>query len=155
MSKKVKNIYLQALTYENLYNSYLICRKSKIFRKDVILYSLKFEFYLNNTLNGLKTLKYSFSKYREFYVLKPKKRRILAAPFTDRIVHTWFVTYILNPVFEKGYIFNSYACIKNKGMHKSVFDLQKAMRIYKRNYTDYYVLKFDISKYFDNIDKNI
>ncbi|MDD2376962.1 MAG: hypothetical protein PHD15_05995 [Clostridia bacterium] len=40
-------------------------------------------------------------------------------------------------------------------MHKAVFDVQQGMKIYKRNYNDYYILKFDISKYFDSIDKYI
>lgn len=155
MSRKVKDIYYPNLNYTNLYNSYLACKKSKRFRKDVIMYSLKFEFYLNNTLNGLMSHKYEFSKYREFYVLEPKKRRILAAPFIDRVVHTWFVTYILNPVFEKSFIVASYACIKNRGMHKAAFDVQHGMRVCKRNYGAYYILKFDISKYFDNINKDI
>ena len=54
MSKKVKDIYFPNLNYSNLYKSYLACKSNKRFRKDVILYSFKFEFYLNNTLNGLK-----------------------------------------------------------------------------------------------------
>jgi retron-type reverse transcriptase len=155
MCKKVKDIYFPLLTYENLYNSYLMCKKNKRFRDDVIKYSFKYEFYLNNTLIGLESLKYKCGKYREFYVYEPKKRRVLAATFADRVVHTWFVTYILNPIFEKQYILTSYACIENRGMHKAAFDVQKGMRIYKRNYPSYYILKFDISKYFDNIDKDI
>ncbi len=155
MSKKVKDIYYPNLNYINLYNSYLICKANKRFRKDVIQYSFKFEFHLNNTLNGLKLLQYTFSKYREFYVLEPKKRRILSAPFVDRVVHTWFVNYILIPVFEKQYILTSYACIKGRGMHKAAFDVRHSMRVYKRKYGVYYILKFDISKYFDNIDKDI
>jgi retron-type reverse transcriptase len=155
MSKKTKNVYFSNLNYVNLYKSYLACKCNKRFRKDVIIYSFKYEFYLSNTLNGLKLLQYNFSRYREFFVLEPKKRRILAAPFTDRIVHTWFVTYILNPVFEKQFIATSYACIKDRGMHKAAFGAQHGMRISKRNYENYYILKFDISKYFDNIDKDI
>lgn len=155
MAKKVKEIYFPSLTYSNLYNSYLLCKRGKRFREDVIKYSFKFEFFLKNTLIGLSKFTYKCSKYREFYVIEPKKRRVLAAAFADRVVHTWFVTYILSPVFEKTYITNSYACIKGRGMHKAAFDVQHGMRIYKRKYGQYYILKFDISKYFDNIDKDI
>lgn len=150
-----KNIFLDNLSYSNLYNSYLICKKGKSLREDVIKYSFKFEYFLNNTLVGLKNNLYIFGEYKEFYVIEPKKRRILAAPFRDRIVHTWFVNYILIPIFEKGFMISSYACIKKRGMHKCSYDVQKCMRICKRNYFEYYILKFDISKYFDNIDKDI
>lgn len=155
MPKKIKNIYDESLTYKNLYESYLSCKRGKAFRSDVIKYSLKYEFYLSNALNGLKNMTYTFSKYREFYVLEPKKRRILSATFADRIVHTWFVKYILECIFTKQFVNTTYACIKDRGMHKAVFDVQRAMRIYKREYGNYYVLKFDVSKYFDSINKEI
>ncbi len=156
MPKKVKKIYDSVLTYNNLYKSYLDCKKGKNYRNDVIKFSLKYELYLFNMLNDLKNMDYRFCKYKEFYVLEPKKRRILSSTFSDRIVHTWFVKYILEPVFLKQFIATSYACIKNRGMHRAVFDVQRAMRIYKRENEDYYyILKFDVLKYFDNINKNI
>ena len=40
-------------------------------------------------------------------------------------------------------------------MHKACLDVQKAMRHCKKIWGDYYILKMDIRKYFDNIDKDI
>lgn len=48
-----------------------------------------------------------------------------------------------------------WACLENKGTHKAVEQLQSYMRIFKRNYGDFWILKCDISKFFYNIDKNI
>lgn len=45
--------------------------------------------------------------------------------------------------------------IKNKGMHKACLDLQKAMKHCKNIWGEYYILKMDVRKYFDNIDKDI
>lgn len=40
-------------------------------------------------------------------------------------------------------------------MHKACLDVQKPMLHCKRIWGEYYVLKMDVSKYFDNINKDI
>ena len=40
-------------------------------------------------------------------------------------------------------------------MHKASKDVQIAMRKAKRKWNDYYILKMDVAKYFQNIDKRI
>lgn len=73
----------------------------------------------------------------------------------DRIVHRFVVDNFLTPYFVPTFIKNSYACLKNKRMHIACLELQQAMKHCKRIWNDYYILKMDIRKYFQNIDKNI
>ena len=73
----------------------------------------------------------------------------------DRIVHRWIVDSFLNRYFVNQFINTSYACIKNRGMHKASMDVQKTMKHCKRIWQNYYILKMDIRKYFQNIDKDI
>ena len=40
-------------------------------------------------------------------------------------------------------------------MHQATLDLQKAMQKMKKSYREYYILKMDVRKYFDSIDKDI
>lgn len=40
-------------------------------------------------------------------------------------------------------------------MHKACLDVQKAMQHCKVIWNEYYILKMDVRKYFDNIDKDI
>ena len=40
-------------------------------------------------------------------------------------------------------------------MHKACLDVQKAMRHCKRVWNNYYIIKMDVAKYFQNIDKQI
>ena len=40
-------------------------------------------------------------------------------------------------------------------MHKAAKDVQQAMKKMKRSYREYYILKMDVRKYFNSIDKNI
>ena len=53
---------------------------------------------------------------------------------------------VLEPVFERQFIFHAYACRKGKGSHKAVNYAFKKARTHK------YFLKLDVRKYFDNID---
>jgi len=40
-------------------------------------------------------------------------------------------------------------------MHKACLDVQKTMKHCKKIWNNYYILKMDVAKYFDNIDKKI
>lgn len=40
-------------------------------------------------------------------------------------------------------------------MHKAALDLQAGMRKMKKSYREYYILKMDVRKFFNSIDKNI
>ena len=73
----------------------------------------------------------------------------------DRIVHRWIVDNFLNEYFVKQFINTSYACIKYRGMHKATLDVQKAMRSCNKKWKNYYILKMDVRKYFQNINKDI
>ncbi len=57
--------------------------------------------------------------------------------------------------FVPTFISTTYACLKDRGMHKACLDVQKAMLHCKRAWNEYYILKMDIKKYFENINKNI
>ena len=92
--------------------------------------------------------------YTIFYVTEPKLRKIEKSRYIDRIVHRFVVDNFLKEYFEKSFIYYTYACIKNRGMHKATLDVQKTMKHCKNIWNNYYILKMDIKKYFDNIDKN-
>ncbi len=59
------------------------------------------------------------------------------------------------PYFVPTFINTNYACLKDRGMHKACLDVKKAMLHCKRTWGEYYILKMDVKKYFDNINKNI
>jgi len=88
-----------------------------------------------------------------------KKRVIRAAPFKDRIIHHALCN-IIEPIFEKSFIFDSYACRKNKGSHKAIKRLRSFIKSIKdvngcKNYDKIYYLQCDIVKYFDSVDQEI
>lgn len=103
----------------------------------------------------LKEDKYIFGGYRLFYVYEPKKRKILAATFRDRIVHTWYVQNYIEKYFVSDFINTSYACIKGRGVHKCLRDVKKAIYNCSKKHTSPYIIKMDVLKFFQNIDRDI
>ena len=90
-----------------------------------------------------------------FYISEPKVRRIEKSRYIDRIVHRFVVDNFFIPYFVPTFINTSYACLKDRGMHKACLDVKKTMLHCKRIWGEYYILKMDVKKYFDNINKNI
>ena len=155
MPRTIRNQFDKKLTYENLMKAHNLSKRGKGYRKEIILFNLKQEEYIYWLYEQLKSGKYEHGGYTEFYITEPKLRRIEKSRYIDRIVHRWIVDNFLEEYFVKTFISTTYACIKNRGMHKACIDVQKAMLHCKRIWNDYYILKMDIRKYFDNIDKDI
>jgi RNA-directed DNA polymerase len=73
---------------------------------------------------------------------------VAAAPFRDRVVHHALVR-VLEPIFEKKFIEDSYACRTGKGTHAGVRRCAEFARRFP------YVLKCDIRRYFPSIDQEV
>ena len=155
MPKTVRNKFYENLTYEKLLEAHIKSRKGKGYRKEIILFNLKQEEYIMYLLEKLKNKTYKHGGYTTFYISEPKVRKIEKSRYIDRIVHRWVVDNFLELYFVPQFIYSSFACLKNKGMHKSAKYVQEKMQHCKRIWGEYYILKMDIAKYFDNINKNI
>ena len=155
MPKTIRNEFYKNLTYEKLMEAHLNSRKGKGTRKEIILFNLKQEEYIRYLLEQLQTKQYKHGGYTTFYVTEPKVRKIEKSIYLDRIVHRWLVDNILSPAFTPTFINTSFACIKNRGMHKACLKVQQDMKHCKRIWNEYYILKMDVAKYFDNINKEI
>jgi len=100
--------------------------------------------------DDLRNKKYGHCGYNFFTNYDSKKRKIASAHLRDKIVHRMLYNK-LNDVFDKNFIFDSYACRINKGTSRAIKRCQKFLR----NKDLVYFLKSDIRKYFDNIDHKI
>ena len=155
MPKTIRNQYDKKLTYDNLMKAHIESRKGKNIRKEIILFNLKQEEYIMWLYEQLKNGTYKHSGYTTFYVTEPKLRLIEKSAYIDRIVHRWYVDNFMKEYFIKSFINTSYACLENKGMHKACINVQNMMKHCKRIWNNYYIIKMDIAKYFQNIDKSI
>lgn len=97
----------------------------------------------------LKSGSYPFGYYTEFEINdKGVLRKISAAPFRDRVVHHAIMN-VIEPLFEKSFIYDTYANRKGKGVSAALYRAKK----YAKKYKCY--LKLDIRKYFPSVDHDI
>lgn len=154
--KRYNNLYSKLCSFENLYSAYLKARKSKRYKEYVLDFSWNVEKELIRLQGELVNKTYKHGEYYEFTLYDAKKREIKAAPFRDRIVHH-AVCNIIEPIFDKGFIYDSYACRREKGTHKAIKRLDRFIQSTEEKWgkENVYCLKCDISKYFDSIEHNI
>ena len=155
MPKTIKNIYDNSVSFENLLKAHKKARCGKREKKKIILFELKLEQELLELEKQLKNGTYKHGGYTKFKIYEPKERIIMASEYKDRVVHQWYVEKFIKPYFVPQFMATSYAGIEGRGMHKASKDVQKAMRSAKSKWKNYYILKMDVTKYFQNIDKRI
>ncbi len=155
MHKKIKNMFDEKLTFEKMLQAHHRARHHKAYKHEVINYELNLENNITNLVNNLKNGSYHLGNYFTFKVFEPKERDIKALPYKDRIVHQWYIEEFIKPYIVPKFINSTFACLDDRGTHKAVEEVQKQMRIFKRNYGDFWVLKCDIKKFFYSINPYI
>lgn len=135
-------------SFQKLITAYYQCRKKKRLKYS----SADFEFNLEKEIMCLERLLKSHTyqplQFSVFVVTRPKIREIFAADFRDRVVHHLLYEFLL-PVFEPKFIFDSYACRKDKGIHRAIGRLSDFC------HKNPYYLQADIKNFFCSIDHNI
>ena len=152
--KRVNNIYdsiLDIRVIQKIYNS-----RVKVNTKN----KLKLEKFENNYVSNmiyikeiLKNKSYMPSKYNIFLIKEPKLRIIMSQNIIDKLINHVVSQYFLINIFESSLIEENVATRKNKGTKQGIILLKKYLNEVKNK--NFYVLKFDISKYFFNLDHEI
>ena len=91
---------------------------------------------------------YQPGRYKTIEVRDPKHRVVSAAPFRDRVVHHAFCA-VCEPIFERGFIYDSYANRRGKGTHRAVARYEAFRDRFRA------VLRCDVYRYFPAIDHEI
>lgn len=146
--KRCKNLYEQVANWNNLTLAAKKARKGKRYRPDVLQVHFDLESILFDIQRGLRTQRFEFSGYRSFLIRDPKERLISAAPYRDRIVHH-AICNVIEPLFERRFIYDSYACRSGKGQSRAI----RRASGYAREFA--YVGKTDLARYFHSIDHDV
>jgi retron-type reverse transcriptase len=145
MPKTFRHLYPQVWDWDNLLLAYRKARKGKRARMP----AATFEFHRESNLIALQEELgqkcYQPGAYHSFYIHEPKLRLISAAPFRDRVVHHALCN-VIEPIFERRFIHDSYANRKGKGTHKALDRAQQLARHYR------YALPCDVRQFFPAID---
>lgn len=151
MAKTYNNLYPAIYEFEALYQAYRRARRGKRHRQQVQIFEQDLEGNLIQLQNELIWGTYRTGEYRRFIVREPKERVVAALPFRDRVLQHALVS-VIEPIWERRFIHDSYACRPGKGMHRGADRAQAMLREVKRRHGKVYVLKADISKFFYSID---
>ena len=158
--KTFNGLYKKVCSRENLELAFQKARKRKT-RKP---YVVEFEKNLKENLNLLRTelLLHSYRPLplRDKIIKEPKTRRISISNFRDRVVHH-AICNIIEPIFDKRFIADSFANRRGKGTLAAMERLNYFMNKSSKNYTIVnkfgknnirsFFFKGDIKKYFDNV----
>jgi retron-type reverse transcriptase len=162
-------MYNNLCSYENLLSAYLKARKNKSKKR----YVIEFE---KNLMNNIKSLRtellfhyYTPRPLKTFILRDPKTRKISKSHFRDRVIHHAIIN-ILEPIYDKTFIYDSYASRKNKGAQKAVKRLIKFQNKVTKNGKSVflkkikgkelklikgYCFKADIKHYFQEMNHNV
>lgn len=143
-------LFEEVYSFDNLLSAAYSCRKGKTTAKSSMMFFDKLEENVIAIQNELMWMMYSVDEYRHFYVYEPKRRLISAPSFRDRVVHR-AISNVIEPIIDKTFIKDSYACRKAKGTHAGADRVQAMIRATAIN-GPVYALKADIFHYFSSID---
>ena len=136
-------------TIENIIKAYKVIRKNTLNKNKIYKFE---EYYTSNISNVFKLLNdYKVGRYNVFLIKDLKYRVIMSQNINDKIINH-LMADILIKILEPSLINTNVASRKGKGTSYGIKYLKK----YLNNMSgDVYALKFDISKFFYNIDHDV
>lgn len=140
--------FAELCSWENLLLAWRTAARGKRGTASVARFEYRAEEQLSEIQERLLAGSYRPGAYVHFHIDDPKRRKISAIRFRDRVVHHALCA-IIEPRFERLFIGGSYANRKGKGTHRAVDRLQGLARRYR------YVLRADIVQHFASVDHAI
>jgi len=147
-------MYNSIINFQNLLRAYKRTRCRKRYKRTPQRYEFRYETKLLSLQKKLKERVYKPRPYHKFIVFEPKRRQVSAPHFEDRIVHHAIMN-LIEPIFRKTFIKNSFACQKAKGHHQGIKTLQSVYQNFCLKNPNFYALKCDIKSYFASVDHQI
>ena len=140
--------YEEIISVENLYAAAHAAARGKRCNDAVAFYNFRLEAELAHLHSDLVSGRYRHGQYKVFKIYAPKERNIAKAPFRDRVVHH-AVHDVIEPLIDRTFIHDSYACRNGKGTHAAINRAQGFLMAKE------YCLHGDVKKYFPSIDREI
>ena len=145
MGTVYRHLYPQVYDWENLLLAWRKARKGKRGRGPAAAFEMNAAENLLTIQQELIDKTYQPGAYVSFHIHEPKRRLISAAPFRDRVTHHALCN-VMEPLFERRFIYDSYANRRGKGTHRALDRCQAFSRRYR------YVLPCDVQQFFPAID---
>lgn len=145
-------LFSSVVTMENLRRAHQNARKGKAHYEEVQMVDANPDHYLKLIQDSLVNKTFTTARYTQKIVYEPKQRTIYKLPyFPDRIVHH-AVMQVMQPIWDKQFIYDLYSAIPGKGLHAGSYRLRNFL---KDSENTKYCLKFDVSKFYPSIKPDI
>lgn len=149
--KRVGFLFEQAFTLDALYQAWEDASQGKRGKRATLEFSRNLGSNLEALHTELHAGTYQPQPYTKFMVFEPKPRVIYAPAFRDLVVQH-AIYRLVYPLFNTGFVDESFACRKGKGTHAAADYAQAALRA---SPPESYLLQLDIRKFFYRIDRRI
>ena len=154
--KRIGNLYEKITDIKNIKEMY--DKKVSINTKNKVKVERFDEHYASNMARIkeiLESKNYKPYKYNIFLIREPKVRLIMSQSITDKVINHLVSKYFLVEVFEPTLIDNNIAMRACKGTHIGIKKLKECLKKNINKDIYIYILKFDVEKYFFNINHDI
>ena len=140
--------------FKDIEDAYLKIRKSIRNKKKLYFFEKNYYSNCNMLVDKINNGNYTYSNYHIFTITEKKKRLIMSSTLEDKIVNHVICKKILLPL-DKYLIDSNCATRIGKGTSYARKLLDKYLVKIKNKSSTFYILKFDFSKYFYNINHKV
>ena len=122
-------LYDKLCSWHNLREAHRKASRGKRGKSPAATFEIRLADNLLELEQELRAYTYQPGAYHSFYIHEPKRRLISAAPFRDRVVHHALCN-IIEPPFERSFVYDSYANRVGKGTHRALDRAQQFAQRY-------------------------
>ena len=150
----IKNLFGKISSFENILIAEKDVRAGGRYDSEELTFWGRYEDNLHVITEAVQTLNFPPDLYRSFYVYEPKLRKIVCADYTTKVIQR-AVYNVLNPRVCKGFITDTYSCVKDRGQLNAMLRLSEWVNFVTNSGKTWYYLKADVEKFFYRIDHEI
>lgn len=150
----IKNVFPEMSSFDNVLLAEQDVRAGSRYDKEELLFWREYEDNLHFITESIRNLDFPPDSYRSFYVYEPKLRKIVCSDYTTKVIQR-VVYNTLNPLVCKGFIKDTYSCVKDRGQLAAMLRLADWVNYVSNSGEKWYYLKMDVEKFFYRIDHEI
>ncbi len=146
--RRFGNLFREVASLENLFAAAGKALRGRSLRMPAAGFLANLEWEVVTLHRELCNDTYGPGDYNYFEITEPKRRVVAAAPFRDRVVHH-AICRVIEPLWERRFIRDNYACRPGKGTHAA---LRRASKLAQRFE---WALCCDVRRYFPSISHGV
>ena len=151
--KRIGNIYSSILDTKVINDMYKKIKRNTKNKRKIEVFESNYVSNISYIKEILENKTYKVGKYNIFLIREPKLRIVMSQNIIDKLINHLVSKYFLVNIFENSLINENVATRLNKGTKEGINLTKKYLNKIKGK--TFYILKFDIAKYFYNIDHEI